>query len=298
MLEVKDISKKFGSVTALKDLSFSVQRGEILGIAGLNGAGKSTLISIISGILKPDCGVVQYEGVDITRAPHNLPLTIGYVPQEIALFDGLSVRDNLNFWTAAGTRKKMRNSDDATSAPRPDRVRNALEMCALTNVFKNKLSSLSGGMKRRANIAAALVMAPDILVMDEPTSGLDVKNRKDILLFIRSLVKSSVVTNSNISSHAYKSPHTAIFTSHQSGELELICDRVILLNRGQMVFDGLFTDLPEFVRAFREIGAGGATDAGSNIFSNLDFENPTIDDILYALGSADKYNVDKLQGRN
>jgi len=264
MIDVQGISKRYKDVPALSDIDLSVERGEIVGIAGLNGAGKSTLISIMSGILKPDRGAVLHEGVDIFKpGGARSPLTIGYVPQEIALFDSLNVSDNLNFWASAGDASHGAKS----GSTRAERIGNALRMCDLADHSKKKISQLSGGMKRRANIAAALVTEPDILIMDEPTAGLDVKNRKDILLFIRALVSDSAEGSR---------PLTVVFTSHQAGEFDLICDRIVLLDRGKKVFDGHVSQISTYF-------SGDVGDFVKNIGS--DVGSSTIDDILYTLGS-------------
>ena len=278
MIKACNISKRFGGVQALAGVGFAIDMGEILGIAGLNGAGKSTLLSILSGIMKPDSGTVEHLGVDIFKARYVKPLSIGYVPQEIALFDNLSVTDNLRFWASAG--RKPRRVRHLVSSP-GDRVQATLEACSLTGHRRKKVSELSGGMKRRANIAAALVMEPDALIMDEPTAGLDAKNRKDMLHFIQGLVKQ-------VPPVPQKGPPCVVFTSHQAGELESICDRVILLDKGTVAFDGLLSQVSLFFKTrFMELGTGCSPLGGvANNNMPFDFENLAIDDILYILGSA------------
>ncbi|MCL2163622.1 MAG: ABC transporter ATP-binding protein [Oscillospiraceae bacterium] len=267
MIEVINVSKTYGKVPALSNISFNVNRGEVLGIAGLNAAGKSTLISIISGILKPDIGAVLHENVNIFDT-RSRPLKIGYVPQEIALFDDLSVIDNLNFWAAAGGKPRAASGLQS----RDSRIKNALRRCSLEEHRKKKILTLSGGFKRRANIAAALVLDPDVLIMDEPTAGLDSKNRRDILIFIYNLACERPGPDNE--------PLTVIFTSHQAGEFELICNRIILLDKGKIAYDGNISQMTGY---FSDILIK------NGIKMNSSMNSITIDDILYMLGSVDDF---------
>jgi len=211
LISAAGIVKRFGALTAVDEVSLEIYAGEIYGVAGLNGAGKSTLLDVLAGVTRADKGEVLYRG-----RPSPKGVCIGYVPQETALFPDLSVYDNLKFWALANRRA--------------DRVRTrvlaAADATNLTDIIKRPVRALSGGMKQRANIAAALAAEPDILIMDEPTAGLDVKNRRDIINMINTLVKRS------------RGGLAVICTSHQSGELEMISHRLLLLDRGRTVFDG------------------------------------------------------------
>ena len=239
MIKARHVFKSYKDHAALENVSLTVRESELFGIAGLNGAGKSTLLSVLTGLIRPDSGTVYYHDVDIFSANARPGLRIGFVPQEIALFQDLRVSDNLEFWAWSGTaqtKEQVRNS-----------AMTAALQSGLEHVLKKKLSTLSGGMKRRVNIAAALAMNPDVLIMDEPTVGLDVKNRRDIMRFIRALVTQSKSTNTDdpVPQSASANPSTlpsrsltVIFTSHQSGELETFCDRLLLLHRGKSVYEG------------------------------------------------------------
>ena len=260
LISAAGIIKKFGSLTAVDDVSMEVYPGEICGVAGLNGAGKSTLLAILAGVMRPDGGAVAYRGKQVNagktrpagagRGSSRL-LRIGYVPQETALFPDLSVYDNLKFWALANSGSpKSRDADTpGHRAPLKDRILSAADATGLSEKINKPVRSLSGGMKQRANIAAALVAEPEVLIMDEPTAGLDVKNRRDIINIISSLVKSA------------GGGLAAICTSHQSGELETISDRLLLLDRGCTVFDG----------------------APMDVFSGKYALYENIDDILYSL---------------
>ena len=237
--------KKFGDVAAVDQVSLTVAPGGIYGVAGLNGAGKSTLLSILAGVMRPDGGRVLYRGADIRRGGSR-NVRISYVPQEIALFPDLSVYDNLKFWSLAGTDASKRYE-----RPVKERILEAAGATGLSERLRKQVNVLSGGMKRRVNIAAALVTEPEVLIMDEPTAGLDVKNRRDILNFISMLARRA------------EGALAVVCTSHQSGELETISDRLLLLDRGRAVFDG----------------------APSEVFSGKYDSYENIDDILYSLGS-------------
>ena len=247
------ITKKFGSLTAVDNVGMDVRSGEIYGVAGLNGAGKSTLLAILAGVMRPDGGTVEYAGKPANAASAKkrsaVNIRIGYVPQDIALFPDLTVYDNLKFWALAGSGAK--SPDRAATPPLKEYILSVSETAGLSDRLRQSARSLSGGMKQRLNIAAALVADPDILIMDEPTAGLDVKNRRDILNFINSLAKRA------------KGGLAVVCTSHQPGELETISDRLLLLDRGRTIFDG----------------------PPANVFSGRYAGYNNIDDIIYSLGN-------------
>jgi len=265
LISVDNISKKFGPLAAVEGVSFDVYSGEICGVAGLNGAGKSTLLSILAGVMRPDGGAVYYRGRPVyttarydgggarpetpPRAKMARTLRIGYVPQEIALFPDLTVYDNLKFWSLAGSKANAPQKAGTGKATTKERLTSVAEATGLYDRLRQPLHSLSGGMKQRVNIAAALVTNPDILIMDEPTAGLDVKNRRDIINIINALVKRA------------GGGLAVICTSHQSGELEMISNRLLLLDRGMAVYNG----------------------PPSGVFSGQYAAYDNIDDILYSL---------------
>ena len=249
LISAVDISKKYGAVNAVSRISLDVYAGGIYGVAGLNGAGKSTLLAILAGVMRPNEGMVYYRGVPVYAGRRRAgALRIGYVPQDIALFPDLSVKDNLKFWALTGMSSKRAG---AAAQPVRRRIADAAEAAGLSGHMNKNVRALSGGMKRRVNIAAALATNPEVLIMDEPTAGLDVKNRRDILNFIGIMARDR------------QRGLAVICTSHQSGELEMISDRLLLLDRGQAVYDGPPSDV-----------FGGKYSAYNNI-----------DDILYAMGN-------------
>lgn len=235
IMQAARVSKSYRGVAALSDVSINIYCGEIYGIAGLNGAGKSTLLSVLAGAAKPDSGKVLHRGADIRSSRR--ALRVGYVPQEIALFPDLTVRDNLKFWAAA-----------ASARPSKGQIAEAAEASGLSGALGRRVSALSGGMKRRANIASALVARPDVLIMDEPTAGLDAKNRRDIIGFIMRLAGAPRAEGGGAM--------TVVYTSHQAGELEYVSDRILLLHRGRAIFEGAPGDAARNLAG--SLGWGGA----------------------------------------
>ena len=197
--KLNDIEKKYGSERVLGPVSVSFERGTVTGIAGPNGAGKSTLLSVAAGIIAPDSGTRWTTGGRIC-----------YVPQELALYPSLSCRDNLSFWAGVyGLNRKLRKS----------RIASALELVELTDKAEKTVETLSGGMKRRLNIAAALLAPSELLLMDEPTAGCDARSVDVILRTI---------------SHAADNYCSVVFVSHSADELR-ICSKVIYLEDGLAV---------------------------------------------------------------
>ena len=200
LVMVTNLLKKQGSSTVLGPVSLTLKKGEILGIRGKNGAGKSTLIKIITGIIKADSGTVTLS--ESTRK------SIGYVPQDIALYPTLSGKSNLAFWAGLyGIHGKRRNI----------RINWLLDRVQLTNKANAPLEDYSGGMKRRLNLAAALLKTPQLFILDEPTVGADIQS-VDIIL--------SMMT------HIRDQGAGVLFVSHRDDELEKICDRIITLDGG------------------------------------------------------------------
>ncbi len=162
MIAVKEISKSFGEVRAVKGISFSVEQGEIFGFLGPNGAGKTTTISMLSGLLRPDSGSVTIDGMDMNASGREIRRIMGVIPQEIALYEELSGRDNLIFW---GGLYGLTGSDLR------DRVDRALELVDLSDRAKDAVRTYSGGMKRRINLCAGLVHDPKVILLDCRWSG-------------------------------------------------------------------------------------------------------------------------------
>lgn len=211
MLEVQGITKKYGKLTAVADVSFRADCGETIGLLGPNGAGKTTTVAIIAGLLNPDSGEVLIEGKQIKSDADPVKLKIGLVPQDMALYDQLSARENLSFFAAlysiAGGKAKQAIDD-------------ALNLVALSDRARDKVATFSGGMKRRLNLAAALLHDPQILLLDEPTVGVDPQSRNAIFENLEVLKKQG---------------KALIYTTHYMEEAERLCDRIVIIDHGKII---------------------------------------------------------------
>ncbi|HJW90982.1 MAG TPA: ATP-binding cassette domain-containing protein [Anaerolineales bacterium] len=212
ILEVEGLVKKFGQFSAVKGISFSVERGEVFGLLGPNGAGKTTIISMLTGTSPPTSGTARIGGYDLASDPLPVKRLIGLVPQELALYPTLSARANLNFFGGVyGLR----------GAELKSRVEDVLAVVALSERADEPIEKYSGGMKRRANIAAGLVHQPELLFLDEPTVGVDPQSRNHIF---ESVLKLN-----------HERGMTIIYTSHYMEEVELLCNRVAIIDQGQII---------------------------------------------------------------
>lgn len=219
ILEVKELAKSFGSVQAVKNVDFQVNSGEIYGLLGPNGAGKTTSISMICGLLKPDSGEVRINGTLFGADEKAARAAMGVVPQEIALYEELSAKQNLMFWgQIAGLSKK-----EAVS-----RADELLDMLALTDRAHSSVKTYSGGMKRRVNIGCALMHRPQLVLMDEPTVGIDPQARLKILDFIKDLANRGCAV---------------LYTTHYLEEAESLCRRIGIIDHGQLLVEGTLAEL-------------------------------------------------------
>ncbi len=208
VVEARNLSKSFGKTPYVKGVSLSVPRGGALAVAGENGAGKTTLLKMLATALKPDSGELSIGGFDAIKEPAHARELLGFVPQGIALMQELSVRDNLRYW--------MKTPDEAL-------YQWTLELIGLKEVEKRRVSRLSGGMQRRLNIGASLVLRPSLLILDEPLAGVDIANRRRIIDTLIALKRSGV---------------TIIFTSHYIEEMQLLADSLITLRGGEVTYHG------------------------------------------------------------
>ena len=221
LIRVEHISKHFQKQQAVDDISFNVNKGELLGLLGPNGAGKSTTISMISTLLKPDSGDIFYADTSILSKPKVIQESLGYVPQEIALYPMLSGKDNLSFWG---------RNYGIKGAQLKKKIDEVSEIIGISDRLKDKVKTYSGGMKRRLNIGAALLHNPEIIIMDEPTVGIDPQSRNHILDTVLELNKRGM---------------TVIYTSHYMEEVEFLCDRICIMDHGKIIADGTKAQLLE-----------------------------------------------------
>lgn len=214
-VKVDNITKRFNDKLILDNISFHVKSGDIFGLIGPNGAGKSTLINIMSGIIKPNSGDVKLGGYSILNDIVEAKNMIGLVPQELAIMDAFSAYDNLMYFGAYyGLSGKLLK----------DRINMALSVTGLTERKRDKVKKFSGGMKRRLNLAVAIMHKPKILIMDEPTVGVDPQSRNCIFEFIRRINKEDGTT--------------IIYTSHYMEEVETLCNNIFILDLGNEVAYG------------------------------------------------------------
>jgi len=220
MIEVRGLSKSFKDHLAVNDVNFYMNEGESVGLLGPNGAGKSTTISMISTLLPPSKGSVKYHGEDALKHPENLRRTLGMVPQEIALYPELTAYENMKFfgkvYGLAGKELEKQIQENLALVGLEDRQKDAVE-------------TYSGGMKRRINLAVALMHDPEILIMDEPTVGIDPQSRNYILDMVRDLNREKGLT--------------ILYTSHYMEEVEKLCDRVYIMDHGEIIASGTKDEL-------------------------------------------------------
>lgn len=219
MLTVENIKKSFGTVQALKGISFEVNKGEIFGLLGPNGAGKTTALSILTSLIDPDSGSVFYDGENIFSHPAWWRKKIGVVPQEIAFYEELTARDNLLLWGA------LYGLSDKEARERAGYL---LQLMELGSKEKAKVSEFSGGMKRRLNIALGIVHKPEVLFLDEPTVGIDVQARVNIRELLRNFIHEEMAI---------------IYTTHQLEEAEELCDRLAIMDEGEIRAQGTLKEL-------------------------------------------------------
>jgi linearmycin/streptolysin S transport system ATP-binding protein len=222
-IKVQDLHKSFGEIKAVQGVSFDVQPGEIFGLLGPNGAGKTTTISMLATLLRPDAGDAWVMGHSIRRDPMAVKSVLGVVPQEIALYEDLSARENLTFWG------KMYGLRGATLRRRVGEV---LELIGLSDRAGGRVSTFSGGMKRRVNIGIALLHKPQVIYMDEPTVGIDPQSRRNIL--------DSVVTLKN-------QGMTVLYTTHYMEEAQELCDHIAITDHGKVIACGAHQELVQLV---------------------------------------------------
>ncbi len=211
IITVENLVKKYNGHTAVDGVSFEIERGEIFGLLGPNGAGKSTIISILCCLLEPTLGSVIIDGSDIRKNANNIKKIIGVVPQEISLYHTLTARENLAFYG------KIYGLSGRTLK---SRVEALLDMVGLTERADDLLEGYSGGMKRRINIAAALLHEPKILYLDEPSTGVDPQSRRRIYDTIQDLNRQGT---------------TVLLTTHQMEDAEKLCQRIAIMDKGKLI---------------------------------------------------------------
>ena len=210
MIEVKNITKKYGNVVAVDDISFTIKDGEIVGLLGPNGAGKSTTMNTITGFIEQTEGNVVINGYDTLKRPKRAKSQIGYMPEGVPLYEDLTIKE---FVTYMAELKKVNRKE------KKEKVQDVITKTGLAEMQNKLIKNLSRGQKQRVSLAGALVGDPKVLILDEPTVGLDPKQITEIRSLIKDLGKK----------------HTVILSSHILSEVSQICDRVIIINKGKIV---------------------------------------------------------------
>ena len=219
MIDVSNLRKTFDTIAALKGISFNIPQGECYGLLGPNGAGKTTTISIMSTLIEPSEGNVKIAGHDLKMNPLECKRNIGVVSQEIALYNELSAYDNLLFW---GSLYNVSKSELTK------RIDESLKLLGLSDRKNDKVKTYSGGMKRRINIATALLHRPKVLLMDEPTVGIDPQSRNLIFEVLEKLHEEGI---------------TIVYTTHYMEEAERLCDRIGIIDDGEIIAQGTLDEL-------------------------------------------------------
>ena len=210
MIEVKNITKRYGKAVAVENISFTIEDGEIVGLLGPNGAGKSTTMNILTGFLEQTEGEVIIDGFDTLKKPKKAKKEIGYMPEGVPLYTDLTVKEFVTY---------MAEIKQAEKKSRKEKVEKIIEQTGLKDVEKKLIKNLSRGYKQRVSMAGALVGEPKILILDEPTVGLDPKQITEIRNLIKELGKT----------------HTVILSSHILSEVSQICNKVVIINKGKIV---------------------------------------------------------------
>lgn len=218
MIELKGVTKRYGAVEAIHDISFTIPPGQIVGLLGQNGAGKTTTLNILTGYMPPTSGQVLVDGMDMLSQARNCKRAIGYLPEKPPLYDEMTVRSYLRF---------VCELKEVARKAIPEHVTEIMSICGLTEVAERLIGHLSKGFRQRVGVAQALCGNPPVIVLDEPTVGLDPRQVVEIRALIRQLGQT----------------HTVLFSSHLLSEIQQLCQRVLILHQGRIIREADMTEL-------------------------------------------------------
>lgn len=229
MIKIEHLVKNYGNLCAVDDVSFAIERGEIVGLLGPNGAGKSTMMNILTGYLSSTSGDVEIDGHNVLDEPLETKKLVGYLPEQPPLYPDMTVEEYLNFtYDLKGC-----------TLNREKHLKEICEVVKIGDVFGRLIGHLSKGYRQRVGIAQALVGNPEVIIFDEPTVGLDPKQIIEIRNLIRTLGKS----------------HTVILSTHILQEVQAVCDRILIINKGKLVADELTENITRAVQSNRRFNA-------------------------------------------
>lgn len=257
MLRIENLRKSYGDLTAVDGLSLVVGPGEIYGLLGPNGAGKTTTLAMVCGLARPDAGFVRIGGEEIRSNLRKARASLGFVPQDIALYEELNARENLQFWG----RLYGLSGRKLTAA-----IDQVLERVGLADRAKEPIRSYSGGMKRRINLAAALLHEPRLLLLDEPTVGIDPQARLHILDIVRDAASAGAAV---------------LYTTHLLEEAEKLCTRIGIMDHGRLLAEGTLEELTRLVGEGRLLFFRGhftASRVGEVLSAHPDVSPVTLED--------------------
>jgi len=220
MIEVKELRRSFGPVVAVDGISFSVEKGQVLGLLGPNGAGKSTAMRLLACFLRPDSGTATILGYDILKNPIEVRRTIGYLAENVPAYNEMTVGSFLNFVCDA---RQIKGKERKQAL---DRI---VPMCSIESVYHQTIETLSKGYKRRVGLAQALIHDPDVLILDEPTDGLDPNQKHEVRKLINKMAKDKCI----------------IISTHILEEVEAVCSRTIIIAKGRILVDSTPGQLKE-----------------------------------------------------
>jgi ABC-2 type transport system ATP-binding protein len=222
MINVKNLRKEFGTKVAVNGVTFSVEKGQVLGFLGPNGAGKSTTMRMVTGYFRPTAGSIEVGGIDMLNEPEKAKRSIGYLPENAPLYSDMTVASFLGFCA------ELRGLTGTARSKAVDRV---LELCFLESVRNQSVDTLSKGYRHRTCFAQSIIHDPDVLILDEPTDGLDPNQKHEVRGLIKRMGQNKAI----------------IFSTHILEEVEAACSRAIIIDRGKVVADGTPDDLKKLV---------------------------------------------------
>ncbi|MCU0692386.1 MAG: ATP-binding cassette domain-containing protein [Polyangiaceae bacterium] len=280
MIHADNLTKLFGSLTALNRVSFNVRRGEVVGFLGPNGAGKSTTMRILTCFISPTSGVAKIHGYDVFDHPLQVRQKLGYLPQRAPLYHDMTVWSYLEFAAS------MRGIDKVDFKKR---LKKSVEVCGIAQVLGKDIRTLSHGYRQRVGLAQALIHDPPILVLDEPTSDLDPNEKAEVISYIREIGKE----------------RTVLLSTHNLSEVESACERAIIVSRGRVVADGMLDEIRSRsgrVRYFVTLQTNGASEghrspAGAAAVREALSSIEKVQSVTNTSGDGETYNFELLSDR-